>query len=70
MSTDSNSDRFTTPVPPALAVRLAAWRRDTAEKELASAVREAREQNISWRELGEMIGTSGEAVRQRYGSAV
>ncbi|MDR1441127.1 MAG: hypothetical protein LBJ02_01830 [Bifidobacteriaceae bacterium] len=54
------------PLPPALAVRLAAWRRDTAERELAEAVRAARGQRLSWREVGEAIGTSGEAARQRY----
>lgn len=55
-------------LPPLMAVRLAAWRRSTAEKELAQAVRTAREKRISWRELGEAIGTSGEAARQRYGT--
>ena len=54
------------PLPPAMAVKLAAWRRDAAEKELAEAVRAAREQRLSWREVGEAIGTSGEAARQRY----
>ncbi|CAM2888984.1 hypothetical protein ACSL103130_06235 [Actinomyces slackii] len=57
------------PLPPTMAVRLAAWRRDTAEKELAEAVRAAREQSVSWREVGEAIGTSGEAARQRYGAS-
>ncbi len=56
-------------LPPAMAVKLAAWRRDTAERELADAVRAAREQHVSWRELGEAIGTSGEAARQRYGAS-
>lgn len=54
------------PLPPVMAVKLAAWRRDTAERELADAVHSAREQRISWRELGDAIGTSGEAARQRY----
>lgn len=54
------------PVPPVMAVKLAAWRRDAAERELADAVRAARERRISWREVGEAIGTSGEAARQRY----
>ena len=54
------------PLSPAMAVKLAAWRRDAAEKELAEAVRAAREQCLSWREVGEVIGTSGEAARQRY----
>ena len=57
------------PLPPVMAVKLAAWRRDSAERELAEAVRTAREQRLSWREVGEAIGTSGEAARQRYASA-
>lgn len=47
-----------------MAVRLAAWRRDSAERDLAEAVRAAREQRPSWREVGEAIGTSGEAGRR------
>lgn len=54
------------PVSPVMAVKLAVWRRDTAERELADAVRAAREQRLSWREVGEAIGTSGEAARRRY----
>lgn len=57
------------PLPPVLAVKLAAWRRDSAEVELAAAVREARPQRVSWWEVGEAIGTSGEAARQRYGAS-
>ena len=57
------------PLPPVMAVRLAAWRRDAAERELADAVRAAREQRLSWREVGEAIGTSGEAARQRYSAS-
>lgn len=58
-----------TPVPPVMAVKLAAWRRDAAERELADAVRTAREKRLSWREVGEAIGTSGEAARQRYSAS-
>lgn len=57
------------PVPPVIAVKLAAWRRDAAEQELAETVRAARDQHLSWREVGEAIGTSGEAARQRYGAS-
>lgn len=56
------------PIPPLMAVKLAQFRRVQAEKELADAVHLAREAKVSWRELGEAIGTSGEAVRQRYAS--
>ena len=57
------------PIPPVMAVRLAAWRRDAPERELADAVHAAREQQLSWREIGEAIGTSGEAARQRYSAS-
>ena len=57
------------PIPPVMAFKLAAWRRDPAERELADAVRAAREQRLSWREVGEAIGTSGEAARQRYSAS-
>lgn len=53
-------------LPPAMAVKLAAWRRDVAERDLADAVQSAREQQLSWRQVGEALGTSGEAARQRY----
>jgi hypothetical protein len=56
-------------LPPVMAVKLAAWRRDLAEEELADAVRSARARKVSWREVGEALGTSGEAARQRYGAA-
>ena len=57
----------TTPLPPLMAVQLAAFRRAAAEKELAEAIHAAAT-HISWREVGEAIGTSGEAARQRYAS--
>lgn len=56
------------PLPPLMTVRLAQFRRTQAEKELAEAIHAARDAKISWRELGEAIGTTGEAVRQRYAS--
>jgi len=59
---------FDASLPPLMAVKLAAFRRAAAEKELAAAIRAAREAHLSWRELGEAIGTSGEAARQRYAS--
>jgi hypothetical protein len=49
------------------ALRLAAYRRARAERELAEAARAAHEQGMPWREIGEAVGTSGEAARQRYG---
>ena len=57
------------PLPPLMAVKLAAWRRDAAERDLAEAVQRARSAEVPWRSLGEAIGTSGEAARQRYSRA-
>lgn len=52
-----------------MAVKLAAFRRGQAEKELAEAIHAAREAHLSWREVGEAIGTTGEAARQRYAAS-
>lgn len=62
-------DDFNAPLPPLVAVKLAAFRRAAAEKELAGAVAAAREAQHSWREVGEALGTSGEAARQRYSAS-
>jgi len=40
----------------------------TSERELADAVSVARAEGHSWAAIGAMLGTSGEAARQRYGS--
>ena len=56
----------TRPLPPLIALQLAAWRRAEAERDLADAVAAARAADMSWRAVGAAIGTSGEAARQRY----
>ncbi len=56
-----------TTVSPVTAVRLAALKRAQAERDLAAAIAYARESRTSWRTIGELVGTSGEAARQRYG---
>ena len=38
-----------------------------AERQLVSAVEKARSAGHSWASIGAMVGTSGEAARQRYG---
>jgi|SRR5689334_1899204 len=38
-----------------------------SERALAAAVRAARADGHSWSAIGAMLGTSGEAARQRYG---
>ena len=49
------------------AVREAFQRRAEAEARLAEAVSLARGEGHSWQAIGAMLGTSGEAARQRYG---
>jgi len=49
------------------AVRLAFQDRADAERRLADAVSVARAEGQSWAAIGAMVGTSGEAARQRYG---
>ncbi len=49
------------------AVRQAAHARAQAEASLADAVSLARAHGHSWAAVGAMLGTSGEAARQRYG---
>lgn len=49
------------------AVREAFRARAEAERKLAEAVSVARAEGHSWAAIGSMVGTSGEAARQRYG---
>ena len=44
--------------------------RAEAERLLADAVSVARAEGHSWAAIGAMVGTSGEAARQRYGRPV
>ncbi len=66
---DPAPEDFDAPLPPLMAVKLAAFRRAAAEKELAEAIAAARAAHLSWRQLGEAIGTTGEAARQRYAAS-
>lgn len=56
--------------PTLMALRRAAYRRALIERELVEAVRRARETGASWSKIGEHLGTSGEAARQRYAHRV
>jgi hypothetical protein len=59
---------FSSDIPAEIAsLRAAAHRRAVAEGDIARAVVEAVRAGRSWREVGEAVGTSGEAARQRYG---
>ncbi len=50
------------------ALRRAVESRAQAERSIAEAVARARANGYSWRMVGALLGTSGEAARQRYGS--
>lgn len=50
------------------ALRDAVLSRADAERAIKAAVGEAREHGYSWAFIGRLLGTSGEAARQRYGS--
>lgn len=55
--------------PQAFAVlRRAVESRAQAERSIVAAVAQARASGYSWRMIGSLLGTSGEAARQRYGS--
>lgn len=48
-------------------LRRAVLSRSEAERSIRDAVDDAREHGYSWAFIGSLIGTSGEAARQRYG---
>jgi hypothetical protein len=50
-----------------VALREAVVSRSDAERSVRAAVEAARAQGYSWAFIGKVIGTSGEAARQRYG---
>ena len=52
------------------AARDAFLARADAERALLDAVAQARHDGHSWASIGAMVGTSGEAARQRYGQSV
>jgi hypothetical protein len=53
-----------------MALRLAAIRGADADRVLLEAVADARRHHTSWAAIGAVLGTSGEAARQRYGELV
>ncbi len=50
-----------------VALREAVTSRSDAERSIREAVEAARTHGYSWTFIGKIIGTSGEAARQRYG---
>ena len=57
-------------VAAASALRTAVHERSSAERHLLEAIHEARVAGLSWAAIGQLVGTSGEAARQRYGKRV
>jgi hypothetical protein len=51
------------------ALRQSVLARSEAERSMQEAVATARSRGYSWRTIGSLIGTSGEAARQRYGAS-
>ncbi len=50
-----------------VALREAVVSRADAERDVVAAVGTARSQGYSWAAIGGLLGTTGEAARQRYG---
>jgi len=48
----------------------AGQQRTELESSIADLVVKARAENMSWKVIGQILGTSGEAARQRYGALV
>ncbi|MEX0868315.1 MAG: hypothetical protein WD011_01455 [Nitriliruptoraceae bacterium] len=56
--------------PTLVALRRAAYRRAIIERDIVEMVEQARAAGASWTKIGQELGTSGEAARQRYGDRV
>ncbi len=59
-----DADEATSPVVAMLC--RAIQERSDAERHLVEAVQAAREAGLSWSAIGGLVGTTGEAARQRY----
>jgi DNA-binding ferritin-like protein len=51
-------------------LREAIQERSRAERHLLEAVRAARQSGMSWSTIGTLVGTTGEAARQKYADRV
>jgi hypothetical protein len=51
-------------------LRAAVAERSEAERHMLEAVRKARQARLSWSAIGALVGTTGEAARQRYSDKV
>ncbi|MBU6245396.1 MAG: hypothetical protein KGP12_09290 [Actinomycetales bacterium] len=52
--------------PHSVGLRVAVAARGEAERHLIEAVTAARTSGMSWAAIGQFVGTTGEAARQRY----
>ena len=41
-----------------------------SERQVVDAVQRARHDRVSWRQIGSLLGTSGQAAHERYGPAM
>jgi hypothetical protein len=62
---DPTPDQERTPTPEML-LRRAAFKRAEAERQIAEAVAAARAADVSWRVIGESIGTTAQSAQRRY----
>jgi hypothetical protein len=53
-----------------VSLRQAVTHRLESEREVLDAVEQARTEGYTWSAIGALLGTSGEAARQRYGRPV
>lgn len=51
-------------------IRAAVAEKSAAERHLITAIRSARQGGMSWASIGSLVGTTGEAARQRYATFV
>lgn len=51
-------------------VRVAVEARIAAERDVVSAIRDARGRGVSWQMIGRAVGTTGQAASQRYGKLI
>ncbi len=53
-----------------MALRAAVMEQSSAERHLLEAIGRARNSGMTWATIGTLVGTSGEAARQRYSKRV
>lgn len=64
---DLDPEEGTSEVTPLGELYLAVQERAASERHIAETVATARDRGTSWTVIGDLLGTSGESARQRYG---